>query len=320
MSVPLEGITDVVAPVGQSVAVSLVLAVSLALGGVFVGVLSGYVAALLRIRGRTEKRLGDLRDAERRAASAERMAEVGAMTAGLAHEIKNPLSTIGLNAQLVQEGIADLDDIDEQNRGRLLRRVDALRREAERLGSVLGDFLEYAGELRIEPAPSDLNILAEDLADIFGPKAVASRVTLRFEPHPTPATARLDAPHVKQSVLNLLLNATQAMSRNAAAAEPTGSIGELIMRVTADEALAGSDAVALRITDTGPGIDPDTLERVFAPYFTTRAGGSGLGLPIARRIVEAHGGRIDVRTEVGKGTEFALVFPALPTRDDSRSP
>ena len=102
------------------------------------------------------------RVSQKRARSAERLAEIGSMTSGLAHEIKNPLSTIGLNAQLLGEAIEDLS-IDEQEKGRMGRRVGALRNETDRLRGILEDFLEYAGELRLDKHPTDLNDLIEQL-------------------------------------------------------------------------------------------------------------------------------------------------------------
>ena len=250
------------------------------------------------------------RDAERRAARAERMAEIGAMTGGLAHEIKNPLSTIGLNVQLVTEGLADLAVEDPAERDRLLRRVESLGREVERLRQVLTEFLEFAGALHLEPAPTDLNELTEGLADFFMAQARSAGVRLDVALDPTAPVAMLDANHVKQATLNLLINATQAMARS-----PENTPKRLIMRtsvVAPDDDEAGH--AELWVEDSGPGIAADAVERVFTPYFTTKPGGSGLGLPLARRIVEAHGGSIDIVSSTGgdgepSGTRIVMRFP-----------
>jgi signal transduction histidine kinase len=117
-----------------------------------------------------------VRVAERRAKGAERMAEIGAMTGGLAHEIKNPLSTIGLNAQLLQESLEELE-LDETERDRLLRRLDNLRRETDRLRGILTDFLDFAGEIRLQTENADLNTIVEELADFFLPQAEQPGVT-----------------------------------------------------------------------------------------------------------------------------------------------
>lgn len=249
-----------------------------------------------------------VRAAERRARAAERMAEIGGLTGGLAHEIKNPLSTIGLNAQLLQEAIQDLEIADD-DRGRLLSRSRALRRETERLAGILSDFLEYAGDVRLERRRADLNAVVSELSDFFLPEAERHGVRLRLQPAPEPAEAEIDVPRVKQSLLNLMLNATQAM--HAVAANPKAA-GDLLLRVESGRDSDGSRAVSVHVIDTGPGIEPGTLDKIFNPYFTTRAGGSGLGLPTSRRLIEQHGGRIEVHSERGRGSDFTVVLPASP--------
>ncbi|MCC6661145.1 MAG: two-component sensor histidine kinase [Phycisphaerales bacterium] len=248
---------------------------------------------------RQERRV---RAAERGARTAQRLAEIGAMTGGLAHEIKNPLSTIGLNAQLLSEGIGELP-VAEDAKGPLLRRMGALSREAERLRGILTDFLQYAGEPRLELQPTDLNAVIEELVDFFHPQAVRQGVRLRTDLAPGLPRARLDAPHVKQAVLNLMLNAVQAMHAQ------TGD-KELILRTRREVDSSRRPVLALHVIDTGPGIPAEHRQRLFQPYFTTRSGGTGLGLPTAQRLIEAHGGTIDVRSEPGKGTEFVVMFPA----------
>lgn len=222
------------------------------------------------------------------------------MTGGLAHEIKNPLSTIGLNAQLLAEGLEDLD-AEANERARLIRRVESLTRETERLRGILTDFLDFAGEKKLNPAPTDLNTLVDELADFFHPQADKESIRLRTQTSAEPVVVSVDAPLVKQAVLNLMLNAVQAMAAEGA------SPRELILRV---ESETGDEPSAhIRVSDTGPGMDDATRESVFQPYFTTKAGGTGLGLPTARRIVEEHGGRVDLHSEPGTGTEFTLTFP-----------
>lgn len=265
--------------------------------GLLIGVGAGLVASRVIVR----RAVARVRVAERRARTAERLAEIGSMTGGLAHEIKNPLSTIGLNAQLLQEAIADLT-LDEQDKGRLSRRVGALKLETERLRGILSDFLEYAGELRLALAPVDIGTLLEELGDFFDPQARASGVRLRIEPPREPVSALIDGPHVKQAMLNLMLNAVSVMEH------PSIATRDLILRGEAcdDDGVA---SVRLHVIDTGPGMSPETVEKIFRPYYTTRAGGTGLGLPTARRIAEAHGGRLEVHTTPGVGSDFYVVLP-----------
>lgn len=264
-------------------------------------VLAGVAAAILARRS-----IHRVRSAEARAARAERLAEIGAMTGGLAHEIKNPLSTIGLNAQLLREALRDAS-LPEPERQRLARRLDLLAREAERLRDILAEFLEYAGELRLDPKPRDLTALVDELVDFFQPQAERQGVRVRADLAPGLPPAPIDADHLKQAVLNLMLNAVQAMTRVSAAEGQAEPVGELILRTRADK-----DALTLHVIDTGPGIAEEVRSKIFQPYFTTRAGGSGLGLPVTRRIVEAHGGTISLHTEAGRGTEFVIRLPIVP--------
>lgn len=247
------------------------------------------------------------RAAERRALAAERMAEIGAMTGGLAHEIKNPLSTIGLNAQLLAESLREWSPTDEAQsteRDRLIRRIDTLRREADRLRDILAEFLEFAGEMKLERRPVDLNTVVSELVDFYLPQAEHVGVMLRAQLAETSMPVMLDVTHFKQALLNLLINATQAMEGDAEQERSR----ELILR-TGEGQWAGEPVWELHVTDTGPGIDAEPLKRVFTPYFTTKAGGSGLGLPTTKRIVEAHDGSIDVLSEPGRGTDFVIRLP-----------
>jgi len=245
--------------------------------------------------------------AERRARDAQRLAEIGAMTSGLAHEIKNPLSTIGLNAELLSEAIAELE-AEESERNRIMRRVNTLRREVERLRDILETFLRYAGEIRLDPHPADLNTVVDELADFYLPQAQRFGVRLRVAPASSPVEAKVDAAQLKQAMLNLMINATQAMAADEQ--KPTDGQGpkELILRTEKTRDATGPVAI-VHVTDTGPGIPADRLERLFEPYFTTKSGGSGLGLSISRRIIEEHGGRIEVHSEPGKGADFAITLP-----------
>lgn len=270
-----------------------------------IGLVAGLVVAAAASRVVVRRSVARARVAERRLRDAERRAEVASMTRGLAHEIRNPLSTIGLNAQLLAEGLDDLE-IEDSDRARLGRRVEALGREAERLRGILEDFLEYAGELRLEAAPGDLNATADELVDFFLPQAQSQGVRLRSELAREPLRASFDAPHLKQAVLNLMLNAVQAMSAGSGSAPR-----ELILRTERGLDEDRAPVIRLHVIDTGPGVPADAIGRLFDPYFTTKAGGTGLGLPTARRIIEGMGGRIDLHTEPGRGSDFVISLPEL---------
>lgn len=267
------------------------------------GLAAGGVAAAAAARWQSRRAMNRLREAEQRARAAERLAEVGAMTGGLAHEIKNPLSTIGLNAQLLAEGLEELDGVDGDAKQRLTRRLSSLRREVERLRGILSDFLNFAGEIRLDLSEADLNKVVDELCDFFQPQAQQQGVRLRTDLSAVPLVGRIDVQHVKQAVLNLMLNGVQAM-----AGAKEGS-REMILRTVREVGRDGAAFNVLHVIDTGPGIAPEVMAKIFTPYFTTKSGGTGLGLPTTRRLIEAQGGRIDVHTEVGRGTDFVVRLP-----------
>lgn len=253
-------------------------------GGLLVGAsLTGLLAALLAAVAR--RRLVLL---ERRTRDAERLAELGTLTGGLAHEIKNPLSTVQLNLQLLQEDLGASNSVSP----RVLRRLATVKDETTRLRDILDDFLRYAGRIELERKPTELSSLLEELVDFLAPRAELQRVTLRLDAPPieVPVDARL----LKQALLNLMLNALQVM--------PNG--GELMIRARA------AGRVTIEVTDTGPGIPPDDQRRIFDAYYSKRRGGTGLGLAMTRRIVQEHGGTIELYSEPGKGSTFRIHLPA----------
>ena len=221
----------------------------------------------------------------------EHLAELGELAGGLAHEIKNPLSTINVNLQLVSEDLARLAGEEPQ---RWLRRLESVRKEADRLKGILDDFLAYAGKCELAPRTIDLRRLVGELADFFAPQAEAAKIVLRTALPDDPVTCRVDPGFLKQAVLNLMINAADAM----------GDGGELIIR------LARSHGQALiEVTDTGTGIGGEELDKVFQVYYSTKKGGTGLGLPTTRRIVREHGGSLHVESELEKGTRFTISLP-----------
>lgn len=268
--------------------------------GVGLGVLVMLPITRVLLR-RVERRA---RQAERRARDAERLAELGSMTGGLAHEIKNPLSTIGLNAQLLAESIAEAN-LPQDQRDRLLRRLDTLSREVERLRGILTDFLQFAGRMKLDPQPHDLAKLIEELSDFFHPQCQQAGVVLRMQmPRPASTTVRVDEALLKQAILNLMLNATQAMAGMPHDPQRLNGRGELILRLDADDREA-----RVHVIDTGPGIPAEKVDELFRPYVTMRPGGTGLGLPTAKRIVHEHGGYITVHSEPGQGSDFTIHLP-----------
>lgn len=243
---------------------------------------------------------------ERRTAESERLAELGMLTGGLAHEIKNPLSTLQLNLQLLREDmerrLRDLERLaaDDPATGelrRMLRRLSSVSSETTRLREILDDFLRYAGRLEVERQPTNLKELADELVDFLAPQAQLARVRLVVEAASELSLAAVDPRLLKQALLNLLLNAIQH----------TPEHGTVTLRLAPAR---GGRFVQIEVIDTGSGVAPDDQGRVFEPYFSRRRGGTGLGLPTTRRIVQAHGGTISVQSALGQGSRFVLMLPA----------
>lgn len=279
--------------------------------GLGIGVLLSIPLAAMWGR-RTERRVRQL---ELRARAAERLAELGTLTGGLAHEIKNPLSTVGLNVQLLQEDVHDLaqgaglSEAHHDGLGRVQRRLESLSRETHRLRDILEDFLRFAGRVELDPQATDLHAMIEELIDFFEPQAREAGINLRTQLSAEDATLTADAGLLKQALLNLMINAVQAMTQAREKSEAHGGADELIVRTERARSAGGAE-FRIHVTDTGPGMPEDVVAKVFQPYFSTKRGGTGLGLPTSRRIVEEHGGSLSVHADPGRGTDFTISLPA----------
>lgn len=278
--------------------------------GIAIGVLLAIPGAWAFSR-RTERRVREL---EKQARANERLAEQATMTRGLAHEIKNPLSTIGLNVQLLQEDAADIEreaegrEIITEQAGKMRRRLGTLGREAVRLREILEDFLRFAGRIELDKQPTDLNALVGELADFFEPQATEAGVNLRTQLDERLPNTNADPSLLKQATLNLMINATHAMADAKRDKQPHGGANELILRTARSQTKDG-DRLCIHVVDTGPGMTDEVKAQVFKPYFSTKRTGTGLGLPTTRRIVEEHGGSLTLHTEPGRGSEFTIELP-----------
>lgn len=221
--------------------------------------------------------------------------EIARLAGALAHEIKNPLSTIRLNMELLAE---DLDDAQTPAQKRALKRIEVTHRECQRLQQLLDDFLNYAKVRHLDLHPCDLNLEISEALEFCEPEFEAAGVEVIRYLDPELPGVMLDREAFRGALLNLLINAKQAM--------PTG--GQLIARTS-----AGGESVSLVLIDTGCGMDENTAAQMFETFFSTKPGGSGLGLPTTAKIIEAHGGRITVQSEVGRGTQFTVTLP-VPAR------
>lgn len=221
--------------------------------------------------------------------------EIARLAGGLAHEIKNPLSTIRLNMELLAE---DFGSSKSPRDRRALAKVEVVQRECRRLEELLDNFLDFAKVRRLKLEPTNLNQHVKEVLDFFHPKAREAGIELADYLATDLPTVLLDREVFRAALLNLVLNAQQAM--------PDG--GQLVVRTSVI-----GEGVALDLIDTGCGIDEATLQHIFDAFYSTKRGGSGLGLPTTRKIVEAHGGRIQVQSEPGRGTQFTIRLP-VPAR------
>jgi len=217
---------------------------------------------------------------------------------GLAHELRNPLSNLKLNLQLLREDLAATlaDQAHNPPQRRILNRFETAVSEAGRLERTLEQFLQFASNPKPQLRRVEVNGLIGELLDFFMPQATTHKIRVHAKLGDRPLHALLDPVLLKQALLNLLINAQQAM--------PDG--GELILRTSTDPQ---DRRVRIDVIDTGPGIPPDQIDKIFLAYYSTRKGGTGLGLSISRRIAQAHGGTLTVRSEVEKGSDFCLELP-----------
>ncbi len=216
---------------------------------------------------------------------ADRLSALGELSAGMAHEIRNPLGSIRGTAEILQDGI------DPQDKRYEFTRI--LIKEVDRLNKVVQDFLNFARPAAVERGRVDINLALQEVLDLTRQQAVKGGVVLELNAQQLPLVLG-DHEQLKQAFLNLVLNALQAM--------PDGGRLEVTTR-------AGDRGVEVVFADTGQGVPQENLERIFNPFFTTRQEGTGLGLAITHRIIQGHGGRIDAQSRLGEGSTFTLVFP-----------
>jgi signal transduction histidine kinase len=218
----------------------------------------------------------------------ERLAAVGTLAASLAHEVRNPLNSINLQLVLLSRRIAKLA---EGKRGELESLIETTRREITRLDGLVEEFLSLSSIDRLSLSENDLDEVSHEVLELLAPMAKQRGVVIQEKFAGGLPRLRIDREKIKQVLINLIRNGVEAM--------PEG--GSLVVSTqTAD------DLITIQVADTGSGIEPGL--DVFDFFMTTKRGGTGLGLPIARRIVEAHGGNLTYKSEQGRGSVFSVVL------------
>ena len=217
---------------------------------------------------------------------AEHLATLGELATGLAHEIRNPLAGIAGVIEIISR------DLPSTSPARAV--VKDVRLEIAQINRILSDLLQTARPHPPEIRPSDLNVTVEHAVMLVRQQVMSKPIKIELVKCPGLPNVEHDSDQLHQVLLNLLLNAVQAI-------DGTGTIQVQIEVV--------EEGVAIHVADTGRGIPAETLPNIFRPFYTTKGNGTGLGLSLARRIVEGHHGHIEVESEVGNGTEFVVFLP-----------
>ena len=253
---------------------------------------SGHVTGnILRVEDVTERK-----SREARLRRAESLASLTTLAAGVAHEIKNPLGSIGIHIQLIQKELAALADDEKE---RIQGYIDVVNEEVNRLNKIVVDFLFAVRPMNVELEDEDMNTVLGDLLEFVRYELEESDIELEADLQQDLPKVQLDDKYFKQALMNIVKNALAAM--------PSGGTLRVKTRCR-------GDSVELIVEDTGEGMSEDVREKIFEPYFTTRDFGSGIGLTLVYKVVKEHMGEISVRSEEGEGTRFILTFP-VPQRE-----
>ncbi|HNS54368.1 MAG TPA: ATP-binding protein, partial [Syntrophales bacterium] len=239
------------------------------------------------------QRLREQRRLEERLREAEHLSAVGQLSRGIAHEIRNPLNFISLSIDHIRTKYRPADGAGAEGFEKL---VESMKEEIHRLDRLVRDFLDYGRPLKLDRQPCGTRELLADVVEIVRAKAESDRIRI-VEAYDALPELRLDAELMKSCLFNVVMNAFQAM--------PEG--GTLTLR---SEERDGR--FVLRIGDTGTGMSAEQLARIFEPFFTTKSQGLGLGLAMTRRVIEEHGGKIEIASVEGQGSEVTISLPLTP--------
>jgi len=232
--------------------------------------------------------LTEIQHLKKEIAQSQRLASIGRLAAGVAHEIRNPLSSIKGFATYFKERYRDTPK-DQQT-------AEIMIQEVERLDRVIGQLLEFARPLSLQKKATQLDVLIRHSMKMVEGDARQKGIALNVKNDPRINTVQIDPDRIKQVLLNLYLNALEAM-------EGGGELSVAYRRVNTNQ------SIQITVSDTGPGIKPEDLPHLFDPYFTTKTSGTGLGLAIVHKIIESHKGEIQIKSRRGEGTTITMVIP-----------
>ena len=261
---------------------------SLAVNAQFVGVGDQRVGCLITLRD-----TGSRAEIKDQIDTTTKLAAIGRLMSGVAHEVKNPLNAMVLQLEVLKARLGEQGEMVQPQ-------VDILAEEIRRLDRVVKTFLDFTRPVEIHPVDAELAPLVREVFALAEPQARSNKVQLTFVGNGATPPVRVDRDLIKQALLNLVLNACQAM--------PQG--GEL--KITPHVL---PNAVEIEIRDSGVGISLDAQKRIFSLFYTTKPGGTGIGLAMAFRVVQLHNGTIDFTSEVNHGTTFRITLPAGAHQD-----
>lgn len=245
--------------------------------------------SILHVEDVTEKR-----GREARLRRAESLASLTTLAAGVAHEIKNPLGSIGIHIQLLQKALKGAGACGEFDRERMEGYIEVVNEEVDRLNRIVVDFLFAVRPIDVHLEDHSLNEVVHELLEFVKYELEEADIELSAELEAGIDNIELDVKYLKQALMNMVKNAIAAM--------PNGGV----LRVTTAQR---GDDVVLRISDTGIGISDEIMSKIFEPYFTTKDFGSGIGLTLVYKVIKEHNGEIAVVSQEGKGTTFTISFP-----------
>lgn len=252
------------------------------------------------LRAEVARLKAELREANAQVERSGRLAALGEMAAGIAHEVRNPLGSIGLYAKMLEEDLKDRP-ADQELAGKI-------RRSVRGLDAVVMDVLAFSKEMRVSPE----RVAAGELLDRAIEEGLAGRSGIEVvREHGAGLGVDCDPTLAHRALVNVVRNAAEAMLEESASGTLRVGVQRRLVPAAGMQGGGGLAMVVIAVRDSGPGVPPDVMQKMFNPFFTTRAAGTGLGLAIVHRIMDAHGGRVSVRNAPGgRGAVVELMFPA----------